>query len=111
MQPRCRPRNSYAQARTTAALASANTYTDTRSTATLSSANAYTDQRIMALAFDFGGLRTEVDDRFKVQDKRINRNGAMSMAMMQMASNSLREAGTRPSTKPIGARAGARCNQ
>lgn len=80
--------NSDANAGDAATLQTANTYTDTRSTATLTSANAHTDQRMAALVLDFGGFRTEMNDRFDVQDKRIDKNGAMSAAMMQMAGNS-----------------------
>jgi hypothetical protein len=71
-----------------ATLQTSRTYTDTRATATLASANSYTDQRIQALTLELGGLRTELNDRFEHQDRRISRNGAMSAAMMQMAGNS-----------------------
>src|SRR5690606_30158489 len=73
-----------------ATLESANTYTDARSATTLSSANAYTDTRFATLgAFmdDFDLFRGEVDRRLVEQDERIDRQGAMSAAMMQMGIN------------------------
>ena len=81
-----------------ATLASANEYTDASSSSTLSSANTYTDNAIQALVgFDAGGLNdrvTMLEDRFDDfdrrlhrQDRRIDRMGAMSSAMLNMAIN------------------------
>ncbi len=81
-----------------ATLAEANQYTDARSSATLTSANSYTDQAIQALVgFDAGGINdrvTMLEDRFDDfdrrlhrQDRRIDRMGAMSSAMLNMAIN------------------------
>jgi autotransporter adhesin len=69
------------------ASASANAYTDATATKTLTSANAYTDSRVKALSDEFSGLRGELDHRLNRQDERINRQGAMSAAMLNMAIN------------------------
>ncbi|UNK50049.1 YadA-like family protein [Lysobacter sp. S4-A87] len=75
------------QAGDEAALASANTYTDTTATQTLTRANAYTEGRLQALDDQFSGLRDEIGLRLGKQDERIDRQGAMSSAMMSMAIN------------------------
>ena len=54
--------------------------------------SAYTDQRITEIALggwddDFNALRMQVDDRFRQQDRRIDRMGAMGSAMTHMAVN------------------------
>jgi len=64
-------------------LATANAYTDTSATRTLSSANSYTDSRVQQLSDQFSGI----DRRLELQDKRIDRQGAMSAAMMNMSIN------------------------
>ncbi|MET0290350.1 MAG: YadA-like family protein, partial [Pseudoxanthomonas sp.] len=52
---------------------------------TLSSANAYTDARVSAWEDDLLQVRGDVDQRFRSTDERINRQGAMSAAMLNMA--------------------------
>jgi autotransporter adhesin len=58
---------------------------------TLDRANAYTDLRadrlLSAQSAAVGELRTYVDDRLDTQDRRIDRQGAMSAAMMNMAAS------------------------
>src|SRR5690606_36105509 len=93
----------------TAAVDAANDYTDTRETAirsdldagdaaTLSAANSYTDTRIADLVgFDPGALNgrmdaledsfADLDGRLHRQDRRIDRQGAMGAAMLNMAIN------------------------
>ncbi|MEZ0472592.1 YadA-like family protein [Luteimonas salinilitoris] len=70
-----------------AALDSARDYADTASTRTLSSAKAYTDQRFTALNDDFLRLEQNVGRRLDQQDRRIDKIGAMSTAMMSMSIN------------------------
>jgi autotransporter adhesin len=68
-------------------LDSANAYTDTTATKTLASANAYTDSKFTALDDQFQQLSDNLGNRLNQQDKRIDRMGAMSSAMMNMAMN------------------------
>ncbi|WP_407353171.1 YadA-like family protein [Luteimonas sp. R10] len=70
-----------------ATLDSAREYTDAASTRTLSSAKAYTDQRFQALNDDFLRLEENVGQRLDQQDRRIDKIGAMSTAMMNMSIN------------------------
>jgi len=49
--------------------------------------NSYTDQRYSAMADTFQTYQGEVDDRFRRQDKRIDQQGAMSAAMLNMATS------------------------
>jgi autotransporter adhesin len=56
-------------------------------TQTLSSANAYTDNRFTTLNEQYSLLATDLDAHLSLQDERIDRNGAMSSAMMSMAIN------------------------
>ncbi|MFP3822516.1 hypothetical protein SB658_27865, partial [Bacillus sp. SIMBA_008] len=53
----------------------------------ISQANSYTDQRYAAMADNFTMYQGEVDDRFRRQDKRIDRQGAMNAAMLNMATS------------------------
>ena len=69
------------------AVATANAYTDTTATQTLSSANGYTDSRVQQLSDQFSGIASEVGRRLDLQDKRIDRQGAMGAAMMNMSIN------------------------
>ncbi len=80
------------------AVGAANTYTDTREAAirsdmtagdaaTLASAKSYTDQRFVAWNDTFSQYQQQVDRRFAQTDQRIDRVGAMSTAMTQMAVN------------------------
>jgi autotransporter adhesin len=70
-----------------ATLVAANTHADAGDAATLSSANTYTDTKVAAITLDFSNFRTEVNDRFESQDKRINQVGAMSAAMANMTAS------------------------
>jgi len=58
-----------------------------RSTATLSQANAYTDQRFNAINDSFDLFKGEVDRRFSDMDRRLDREGAMTSAMVNMAAS------------------------
>ncbi|HEY0503914.1 MAG TPA: YadA-like family protein [Lysobacter sp.] len=51
----------------------------------VASANGYTDARVNALSDSFELFQGNVDQRFRKQDQRIDRQGAMSAAMMNMA--------------------------
>ena len=53
----------------------------------IAAANRYTDQRYSALSDSFAAHRGEVDDRFHRQDQRIDRQGAMNAAMLNMATS------------------------
>jgi autotransporter adhesin len=71
-------------------LQAANDYTDNTATETLTSANAYTDQRfaeLTGLSDSFDTFRDGVDRRFQQQDRRIDKQGSMSSAMLNMAIN------------------------
>jgi autotransporter adhesin len=58
-----------------------------QSNSVMAQANAYADDRFKSAINEIDSLRTDVDDRFQVQDKRIDRLGAMSSAMTSMASS------------------------
>jgi autotransporter adhesin len=75
------------QAGDAATLESANAYTDTTATKTLQSANSYTDAKFAAWDDQFTGFQGEVDHRFREQDRRIDRQGAMGAAMLNMATS------------------------
>ncbi|TDK27146.1 hypothetical protein E2F46_02730 [Luteimonas aestuarii] len=75
------------QAGDAATLASANTYTDTVAVQTLQSANDYTDSRFAAWDAQLDSIQRGIDDRFHQQDRRIDRQGAMSGAFAGMAMN------------------------
>jgi hypothetical protein len=68
-------------------LQSANTYTDTTATQTLQSANDYTDAKFASWQGSFDDIRNDVDHRLQQQDRRIDRQGAMGSAMLNMAMN------------------------
>jgi len=53
----------------------------------IAAANRYTDQRHSALADSFTLYRGTVDERFRRQDERIDRQGAMNAAMLNMATS------------------------
>ena len=78
---------SYADAGDAATLSSAQSYADNAATQTLTSANAYTDFKVLALEDDFNAFRNDVDRRFSRQDQRLDKMGAMSSAMLNMAIN------------------------
>jgi autotransporter adhesin len=77
----------YTDASSASTLSSANTYTDTKSAQAVTTANAYTDQRLAQFSLDNNGLRQEMERRLRHQDQRIDRMGAMSSAMLNMAIN------------------------
>ncbi|RBB28294.1 adhesin, partial [Xanthomonas oryzae pv. oryzae] len=54
---------------------------------TLSSATRYTDSRVSALSDSFSQLHDDSMRRFQNMDRRIDRLGAMSAAMLNMAIN------------------------
>jgi len=56
-------------------------------TATLNSANAYTDSRMSSFNGQFTSLQQEIDVHLRQQDTRIDQQGAMSAAMLNMAIN------------------------
>jgi hypothetical protein len=68
-------------------MASANSYTDNATAQTLSSAKSYTDQKFAAWNDQFDQLRNDVEKRLAGTDRRIDRQGAMSSAMLNMAIN------------------------
>ena len=53
----------------------------------LATANSYTDQRFSAMADTFDMYKGEIDDRMRRQDRRIDRQGAMNAAMLNMATS------------------------
>ncbi|MGO3128395.1 MAG: YadA-like family protein, partial [Luteimonas sp.] len=75
----------YGQVQTVAAEAKA--YTDNTATQTLSSANAYTDQKFATWNDSFETFKGDVDRRFYDTDRRIDRQGAMGAAMLNMATS------------------------
>jgi autotransporter adhesin len=68
-------------------LAEAQAYSSNTTTQTLASANAYADFRVAALEDDFLAYRGEVDERLRNTDRRLDRQGAMGSAMLNMAIN------------------------
>ncbi len=70
-----------------ATLASANQYTDTTTAQTLRNGRAYTDAALAALSDDFTHFNDGVNRRLHEQDRRIDRMGAMTSAMTNMAMN------------------------
>ena len=56
-------------------------------TETLKSSKEYTDTRISTLESSFSDFSDQTDRRFKEVDKRFDRQGAMSAAMMNMATS------------------------
>ena len=70
-----------------AATAQSRSYTDTVATQTLSSANAYTDQQFAVWNDNFDAFRGDVERRFHEVDRRMDRQGAMGAAMLNMATS------------------------
>ncbi|MGE8225375.1 MAG: hypothetical protein ACN6RK_06275 [Stenotrophomonas sp.] len=70
-----------------ATLTSANQYTDTATAQSLGSARAYTDAAVAAFSDDFTRFNEGVNRRLHDQDRRIDRMGAMTSAMTNMAMN------------------------
>src|SRR3546814_7817024 len=53
----------------------------------LSSANAYTDAKFAAWDDTFAAFQGEIDHRLAEQDRRIDKQGAMGAAMLNMATS------------------------
>nr|WP_182338704.1 YadA-like family protein [Stenotrophomonas tumulicola] len=53
----------------------------------VASANSYTDSQMKGLSDSFEGLKGQVDQRMRNMDHRIDRQGAMSAAMLNMATS------------------------
>src|SRR5690606_10217808 len=68
-------------------VADAKAYTDTTATQTLTSANAYTDNKFAAWNDTFTNFQGQVEERFRDQDRRIDKQGAMGAAMLNMATS------------------------
>ncbi|ATD68707.1 hypothetical protein CNR27_05045 [Luteimonas chenhongjianii] len=62
-------------------------YADSTATQAVSSANAYTDQRFAAFNDSFDTFKGDVERRFYDTDRRIDRQGAMGAAMLNMATS------------------------
>jgi autotransporter adhesin len=58
---------------------------EARTTQAVADAKAYTDMKFDAWADSFRAYQDELDRRFTDQDRRIDRQGAMSAAMLNMA--------------------------
>lgn len=56
-------------------------------TTAVRTANLYTDARFQQMAVTIGELEAWADDRFDIQDQRIDRVGAMGTAMAQMTAS------------------------
>ncbi|EJE6497615.1 YadA-like family protein, partial [Salmonella enterica] len=81
-------------------IAESRTYTDTKTQETLRESKAYTDSRVDDMWRGVEDIAAQVDRRFHETDKRINRQSAMTAAMVQMATNA---AGSRSERGRIGA--------
>jgi hypothetical protein len=81
-------------------IAESRTYTDTKAQETLRDSKAYTDSRVNDMWRGVEDIAAQVDRRFHETDKRINRQSAMTAAMVQMATNA---AGSRSERGRIGA--------
>src|SRR5690606_38498327 len=60
---------------------------ESTATQAVSTANAYTDQKFAAWSDSFSAYQTELQQRFTDQDRRIDRQGAMGAAMLNMATS------------------------
>ena len=70
-----------------ASAAETRAYADTTATQAVSSANAYTDQKFAAWGESLDTFRGDVERRFYDTDRRIDRQGAMGAAMLNMATS------------------------
>ncbi|RUT78304.1 adhesin, partial [Mesorhizobium sp. M7A.T.Ca.US.000.02.1.1] len=75
-------------------------YTDKKAEQTLQEAKAYTDSRVSDVWHGVEDMAAQIDRRFHMTDKRINRQSAMTSAMVQMATNA---AGSRSERGRVGA--------
>src|SRR5690606_12772253 len=60
---------------------------ESTATQAVADANAYTDQRFNAWSDSFSAYQEQLDQRFTDQDRRIDRQGAMGAAMLNMATS------------------------
>src|SRR5690606_13156721 len=60
---------------------------ESTATRAVADANAYTDQRFNAWSDSFSAYQTQLEQRFTDQDRRIDRQGAMGAAMLNMATS------------------------
>ena len=77
----------HASAQDQQTLSAARSHASTTATQTLGAANAYTDSRFAAWDEQLTQMRGEMDWRMAQQDRRIDRQGAMSSASLSMAMN------------------------
>ncbi|KQZ79279.1 hypothetical protein ASD55_00735 [Rhodanobacter sp. Root561] len=79
--------HSYVEEQSQIAIEAAKSYVSEVNKQTLSAANAYTDQRFAIMGADLDNLRNQVDQRFRQQDRRIDRIGATGAAYAGLAAN------------------------
>ena len=60
---------------------------ESTATQAVATANAYTDAKFDAWSDSFQAYQTELERRFTDQDRRIDRQGAMGAAMLNMATS------------------------
>ena len=60
---------------------------ESTATQAVSTANAYTDQKFAAWNDSFSAYQSQLEQRFTDQDRRIDRQGAMGAAMLNMATS------------------------
>ena len=77
----------YASTQDEEVLSAARNHASNTATQTLTAANAYTDNRFTAWDEQLTRMRGEMDWRIAQQDRRIDRQGAMSSASLNMAIN------------------------
>ncbi|MEP6906720.1 MAG: YadA-like family protein, partial [Pseudoxanthomonas sp.] len=70
-----------------AGVTEAKAYADTTATQAVTTSKAYTDQRMANWGDQFESYRGDVDRRFGDTNRRIDKQGAMSTAMLNMATN------------------------
>lgn len=70
-----------------AGVTEAKAYADTTATQAVTTSKAYTDQRLAAWGDQFEAYRGDVERRFSDVDRRMDKQGAMSAAMLNMATN------------------------
>ncbi|MDR6990135.1 ESPR-type extended signal peptide-containing protein [Luteimonas sp. 3794] len=70
-----------------AGVTEAKAYADTTATQAVSTSKAYTDQRLASWGDQFETYRGDVERRFSDVDRRMDKQGAMSAAMLNMATN------------------------
>ncbi|PZO62125.1 MAG: cell surface protein, partial [Pseudoxanthomonas suwonensis] len=68
-------------------VAQAKAYADSTATQAVTTSKAYTDAVLASWNENFLGYQADIDLRFQEQDRRIDRQGAMSAAMLNMATS------------------------